>query len=164
MSRGPYQKGVRECSVARALDIIGDRWTFMVLREAFFGVQSYRQFHTNTGIATNILSNRLKRLVENGIMEKRTETSDSRRFTYRLTKKGLDLYPVTLAILRWGDRWLADENGPPLLLTHKPCGHRLVPTVSCNHCGKEVDPREVGYDEVWRKVKKRGRSWTPTNK
>ena len=108
----------RICSVARTIDILGDRWIFLILREAFFGVRYYDQFLSNLGIATNMLSNRLKRLVENGIMEKNKDSTDSRRMTYRLTEKGRDLYPVTLAFMQWGDRWLADEKGPPLLLFH----------------------------------------------
>ena len=154
MAEGSNQKGVRVCSVARALDILGDRWTFLILREAFFGAQYYHRFQANTGISTNILSNRLKRFVESGIMEKQADKGDSRRFRYRLTEKGLDLYPITLAILRWGDRWLADKNGPPLLLTHKQCGQRIVPTVYCKHCGEEIHPHDVTYEEVWREFQK----------
>jgi DNA-binding HxlR family transcriptional regulator len=154
MADSSYQKGIRVCSVARALDIVGDRWTFLVLREAFFGTHYYDRFQTNTGISTNILSSRLKRLVENGIMEKRAEKGDSRRYRYRLTEKGLDLYPITLALLRWGDRWLVDENGPPLLLTHKRCGKRLVPVSCCKNCGEEITPHDVTYKEVWRNLKK----------
>ncbi len=140
----------RTCSVARTIDILGDRWIFLILREAFFGVRYYDQFLSNLGIATNMLSNRLKRLVENGIMEKNKDSTDSRRMTYRLTEKGRDLYPVTLAFMQWGDRWLADEKGPPLLLFHKQCGHRLTPVMCCKHCGKVVDAKEVTYEERWK--------------
>ena len=150
MAEGSNQKGVRVCSVARALDILGDRWTFLILREAFFGVRHYDQFLSNLGIATNILSNRLKRLVENGIMEKNRDSTDSRRIKYRLTEKGRDLYPVTLAFMQWGDRWLADEKGPPLLLYHKQCGHRLTPVMCCDHCGESIDAKDVTFEERWK--------------
>ena len=125
----------------------------MIIREAFFGVRHHDLFLTNLGIATNILANRLKRLVENGIFEKRKDPKDSRRIQYRLTEKGRDLYPVTLALMKWGDRWLADESGPPLLLTHTKCGHLLDPVMCCNHCKEQIDVRDVGYDEKDKRTK-----------
>lgn len=140
----------RICSVARAINILGDRWVFLILREAFFGVRYYDQFLSNLGIATNILSNRLKRLVHSGIMDKHKDSTDSRRIQYRLTEKGRDLYPVTLAFMQWGDRWLADEKGPPLLLYHTRCGHQLTPVMCCDKCGDRVDVKEVTYEETWK--------------
>jgi DNA-binding HxlR family transcriptional regulator len=140
----------RVCSVARAIDILGDRWVFLILREAFFGVRHYDQFLSNLGIATNILSNRLKRLVHSGIMDKHKDSKDSRRVLYRLTEKGRDLYPVTLAFMQWGDRWLADEKGPPLELYHTRCDHQLTPVMCCDHCGEPVDVKEVTYEETWK--------------
>ncbi len=136
----------RVCSVARALDILGDRWTFLILREAFFGIQFYDRFQANLGIATNILSHRLKRLVENGIMDRRRDPVDSRRIKYKLTEKGRDLYDVTLAFMKWGDKWLSDENGPPLTLYHKKCGQRLEPLMSCSNCKAPIDAREVTFE------------------
>lgn len=138
--------GNRICSVARTLEIVGDRWIFLILREAFFGVRHYDQFETNLGIATNILSHRLKILVKNGIFAKQKDNKDARRITYRLTEKGIDLYSVTLALLQWGDRWLADDDGPPLILHHKTCGHRLEPVMCCAYCGEPVKAREVTYE------------------
>ena len=137
----------RTCSVARTLDILGDRWIFLILREAFFGVRYYDQFLSNLGIATNILSDRLKRLVKNNIMEKHKDLTDSRRMKYRLTIKGRDLYPVTLAFMQWGDRWLSDENGPPLLLHHTPCNHTLEPVMCCAHCKEKIDVKDVTYEK-----------------
>ncbi len=92
------------CSVARSLEILGDRWVFLILREAFFGERYYDRFRSNLGIATNILSKRLKSLVDNGVLEKQPDEADARRIRYKLTAKGLDLYSVTLALIRWGDR------------------------------------------------------------
>jgi DNA-binding HxlR family transcriptional regulator len=137
----------RVCSVARSLEILGDGWTFLVLREAFFGVKYFDQFQANLGIATNILSNRLKVLVENGIMQREKDKTDARRVEYRFTEKGRDLYQIVLAFMNWGDRWLADEEGPPLVLHHETCGNRLKPVMSCDHCGKAVDARDVTYKE-----------------
>ena len=134
----------RKCSVARTIEILGDRWIFLILREAFFGVRYYDGFKNNLGIATNILSDRLKTLVEHEILNREKE-KDGRRFRYRLTAKGLDLYPVTLGFMQWGDKWLAGHEGPPLKLTHASCGQRLIGVWSCTACGEVIDPREVSF-------------------
>jgi DNA-binding HxlR family transcriptional regulator len=139
------EKDFRTCSVARLLMVLGDRWLFLILREAFFGVRYYDGFKTNLGIATNILSHRLKILTENGIMAKRTDPDDARRMQYRLTEKGLDLYPIILAMMQWGDKWLDDGQGPPLVLHHKACGHRLEPVMCCRHCGRPVLAADIEY-------------------
>ena len=133
------------CSVARSLEILGDRWVFLILREAFFGEHYYDRFRSNLGIATNILSKRLKSLVDNGVLEKQPDEADARRIRYKLTAKGLDLYSVTLALIGWGDKWLSDDDGPPLKLLHKTCGHRLHPQMSCSSCGKAVRATDVSY-------------------
>ena len=136
----------RECSVERTLDIIGDRWVFLILRESFFGVQHYHKFQENLGIATNILSQRLKSLVENDVFEKEKDKKDARRSSYRLTPRGLDLYGVTLSLMGWGDRWLSGGKPVPLVLGHKNCGHKLDARICCRHCGEEVYPRDVRYE------------------
>lgn len=141
-------KDFRKCSVGRSLMVLGDRWLFLILREAFFGVRYYDGFQANLGIATNILSDRLKTLVEHGILQKRKDENDGRRVEYRFTRKGVDLYPIVLALMQWGDRWAADEMGPPLLLTHKACGHRLNPVMCCEHCGEPVQAWDVDYAEA----------------
>ncbi len=133
------------CSVARSLEILGDRWVFLILREVFFGEHYYDRFRSNLGIATNILSMRLKSLVDNGVLEKHPDKADARRMRYELTAKGLDLYSVTLALIGWGDKWLSDEDGPPLELRHETCGHRLRPQMCCRHCGKAVRAKDVSY-------------------
>ena len=83
-------------------------------------------------------------------MEKKKDSTDSRRITYRLTEKGRDLYPVTLALLQWGDRWMSDEKGPPLILQHKKCGHQMKPVMCCNQCGEAIHVHEMTYQEKWR--------------
>lgn len=143
--------GNRVDSVARSLEILGDKWIFLILREAFFGVKNYDRFQANLGIASNILSRKLKSLIGYGIMEKRQDPADGRKFMYRLTEKGLDLYSVTLAFMQWGDKWLAGEKGPPLALYHKTCGHRLEPVMTCRRCGAVVRAKEVTYKERLRK-------------
>ena len=136
----------RPCSVARSLEILSDRWVFLILREIFFGEHHYDQFQSNLGIATNILSRRLKSLVEHGVLEKQPDETDARRIRYSLTEKGLDLYSVTLSLIAWGDKWLADESGVPLKLHHKTCGHRLHPQMCCRQCGEVVKAKDVNYE------------------
>ncbi len=138
--------GNRICSVARTLEILGDRWIFLIIREAFFGVKYYEKFQTNLGIATNILSNRLKILVENGIFEKQKDKKDARRIKYRFTQRGIDIYSITLTLMQWGDRYLTDDKDPPLNLYHKSCGNRLDPVMCCAHCGEKISARDVSFE------------------
>ena len=139
--------GNRICSVARTLEILGDRWIFLIIREAFFGVRYYDKFQANLGIATNILSDRLKVLVKNGIFKKEKDDIDARRFKYRFTQKGIDIYTITLALMQWGDRYLPDDDGPPLSLYHKPCGQRLEPVMSCANCGEAINARDIIFED-----------------
>lgn len=139
--------GSRICSVARTLEILGDRWIFLIIREAFFGVRYYDKFQANLGIATNILSARLKVLVENGIFQKEKDDIDARRVKYRFTRKGIDIYTITLALMQWGDRYLSGDDGPPLTLYHKPCGHRLEPVMTCAYCGGAVNARDIIFKD-----------------
>lgn len=132
-------------SVERSLEIFGDRWSILILREAFFGVRHYDQMQENLGIATNVLSNRLKRLVTNGILQRTKDADDGRRVEYRLTEKGLDLYPVTLALMQWGNRWLSDMPGRALALRHSQCGRLLKPVTHCASCGEKVRPQDVSF-------------------
>lgn len=132
-----------ECSVARTLEVIGEWWTMLVVREAFNGVRRFDHFQARLGIARNVLAARLQRLVDFGILERRLYQERPERFEYRLTERGLDLYPVLISLMRWGDRWLAGPDGPPLTLNHEPCGHELGATLSCVNCGQEIRPRDV---------------------
>ena len=139
----------RPSSVSRALEVIGDRWSFMVVREAFFGVRRYDQFQDSLGIAPNILTDRLNRFVENGIFLKRLYTDRPPRSEYVLSRMGRDLYGPFLVMLSWGDRWLC-ENGPPLILTHTACGHDFDPLVVCNHCRGEITADSMDYATTYR--------------
>lgn len=138
-------RAVREtsCSVARALSVVGERWTMLILREAFFGRRRFDEFQAGTGIARNILSARLHALVLNGIFDRIEDVGDDRHIEYRLTKKGIDLYPVLLALMRWGDAWMADPQGPPVTLVHRECGHKTTPALTCSHCGGAIEPRAM---------------------
>ena len=111
------QPSVAEDSVARTLDIVGDRWSFLILREAFFGVKRFEALQANLGIATNVLSQRLRKLTAAGVFHRAPDPEDGRKRIYRLTEQGRDLYGVCLSLMAWGDRWLADTEGPPLVLS-----------------------------------------------
>lgn len=132
-------------SVERALSEVGDSWSFLILREAFFGARRFDEFASSLKAATNILSNRLKRLVEYGILDKVQYGSHSRRFEYRLTDKGRDLYPAIMLLMRWGDRWLDGGQGAPLELVHEPCGHVLKPELRCEHCARPIAAGDVSW-------------------
>lgn len=130
------------CSVARALSVVGERWTMLILREAFLGHRRFDEFQSATGIARNILSTRLQALVANGIFE-RNDDGPERHVEYRLTKKGLDLYPILLSLMRWGDTWMAGEEGPPMTLVHRACGHSTTPALTCSHCHGAIEVRAM---------------------
>jgi DNA-binding HxlR family transcriptional regulator len=130
------------CSVARAVEIVGERWTMLILREAFLGVRRFDHMQRDLGIARNILSDRLGKLVGNGILERRQYQERPARFEYRLTDKGRDLYPIIVTAMRWGDKYLAPE-GPPVRLVHRDCEHDFEPVLSCSHCGGAVHARNV---------------------
>lgn len=119
-------------------ELLGDRWTRLVVVSPFLGLRRFDQMQRAWRFATNILTDRLKRLLDSGVLQRRLYQTGPDRYEYVLTPKGLDLYPVVLTMLRWGDRWLSPKSGPPILLRHKPCGHRLVPTVVCDQCGEEL--------------------------
>jgi DNA-binding HxlR family transcriptional regulator len=131
------------CSVARTVDLLGDWWTPLVLRECYYGVRRFDDFQRSLSIGRNILTERLNRLVDEGLLERVPYQERPVRNEYLLTEKGRDFFPVMVAMMRWGDRWLADEGGPPIVLEHVPCGHDLQPEVVCSHCGEPVVQRDV---------------------
>ena len=137
------QIGSEVCSVARALSVVGDRWTLLILREAFLRTRRFAEFQEHLGAARNIVADRLQKLVENGVMERRQYQEHPPRYEYRLTKKGIDLYPVVLALANWGDKWLDEGKGRPIENVHRPCGHVMSAVPTCSECGEALDPRDV---------------------
>lgn len=131
------------CSIARSVAVIGDRWTLMILRDAFLGVRRFEAFQTRLGISRTIITERLNLLVDEGVLAKAPYQDRPVRHEYRLTPKGLDLYPVVMAIVHWGDRHYAGEAGAPLLHRHKACGCDFAPVMTCSECHAPVDAREV---------------------
>jgi DNA-binding HxlR family transcriptional regulator len=134
----------RPSSVSRALGIIGDKWSFMVVREAFFGNRRYDKILTELSIAPNILTDRLSRLVTAGIFRKRRYQTSPERYEYLLTDMGRDLYGPFIAMLRWGDRWLSGGKAP-LLLRHVICGKDFHGSVICNQCRKPIVAADMQY-------------------
>jgi DNA-binding HxlR family transcriptional regulator len=131
------------CSIARTLSVIGDRWTLLVLRECFLRVRRFDEFQARLGITRHLLAARLRKLVEEGVLE-RVPYQDMRMlYEYRLTKKGLDLYPVMMSLVHWGNLHKAGNKGPPVRHAHKVCGHDFIPVVTCSECGEAVDPKDV---------------------
>lgn len=135
---------VRPCSVARSLAIIGDRWSFLILREGWFGVRRFDEMREKLGIATNILSDRLVRLVEAGVLTRRPYNPSGDRFEYRFTEMGLDLYKPMVVMMAWGDKWLS-EGKPPLRLRHRNCGQDFVARVICDGCRQPIAATDTDY-------------------
>jgi len=129
------------CSVAHALDIVGEWWTLLVVRNLMFGQRRFEAIQADLGIARNILSDRLGTLVEHGIVERTKYQDHPERFEYTLTEKGRDLFPVIAALMAWGDRWESPQ-GAPLHLLHQ-CGHIAEPVVVCDSCHEPLRLREV---------------------
>jgi DNA-binding HxlR family transcriptional regulator len=131
------------CSVARSLEVVGERWTMLVLRDAFRGVRRFEDFQRSLGVARNVLTARLGRLVEEGILERRCYCERPVRYEYRLTAKGVELWPVLMHLLQWGDRHYPEEQGVPVLVEHRGCGGSPDEHLLCGACGAALGPRDV---------------------
>jgi DNA-binding HxlR family transcriptional regulator len=131
------------CSVARTVAVIGDRWTLLILRDCFLGVRRFEAFQARLGISRTIIAERLKLLVDEGVLTKVAYQDRPPRHEYRLTEKGLALHPVIMAVVHWGDQFYGAEAGAPLLHRHKACGHDFHPVMTCSECGEAVGPRDV---------------------
>lgn len=132
----------RVCSVARTLEVVGEKWALLAIREVFLGSRRFEEMVQNTGAPRDTLAARLRTLVAHGILERRRYSDHPPRDEYVLTASGRDLYPVILSLMQWGDRHLPLEGGPPTVLDHD-CGHRLMPRWDCGHCGERIDARQV---------------------
>ena len=132
----------RVCSVARTLEIVGEKWALLAVREVFRGNRRFDEMIRWIGAPRDTLAARLRSLVSAGILERRRYSEHPARYEYWLTQAGEELYPVILTLMRWGDEHLAGDDGPPLVLEHA-CGHRLVPKVVCEACGEPVQARAV---------------------
>lgn len=135
--------GDLRCSVARALSIVGDRWTLLILRDAFLGLRRFEDFRRDLALPRHRLADRLKKLVDAGVLRRERYQENPPRDEYRLTEKGIDLYPVIVSLVRWGDRWMAGDDGPPLELVHRGCGHVVSPTLHCPDCREPIGARDM---------------------
>jgi DNA-binding HxlR family transcriptional regulator len=131
------------CSIAQSLEIIGEWWTLLILRDSFLGVRRFEDFVERLGISRNILTTRLDTLVSHGVLERRTYDVGRERHDYVLTDKGLALWPVLTTLREWGDEWVVGQDNVPITLEHKARGHRAVLRHVCDECGEPLDARAV---------------------
>ncbi len=131
------------CSVAQALDLVGDWWTLLVVREAFLGVRRFADFHDHLGIARNILADRLRKLVANHILSREQKNSDDRGWEYRLTEKGRDLWPILTALRLWGDKWIYGPGREPLIVRDRDRGRVVRQLLPADAHGRPLDPRRL---------------------
>jgi DNA-binding HxlR family transcriptional regulator len=131
------------CSVAQSLEIVGEWWTLLILRDAFLGVRRFEDFVERLGISRNVLTIRLDSLVAAGILERRAYDEGRGRYDYLLTDKGRALWPVMTALRQWGDEWIYGEGNEPLLIEHHTCGCVTTGLLTCSTCGEALDLRSV---------------------
>jgi DNA-binding HxlR family transcriptional regulator len=131
------------CSVAGALEVVGERWSLLIVRDVFLGLRRFDEIQADLGIARNVLQARLSKLLEHGVLERRPYQERPPRCEYRLTEKGLDLWPTVVALMRWGDRYAAPAAGPPVLLEHRGCGGAVDEHRVCEACGAGLSVRDA---------------------
>jgi DNA-binding HxlR family transcriptional regulator len=131
------------CSIARTLSVVGDRWTMLIIRDVFLGTRRFEGIQQDLRLTPHRLSDRLRKLVRNGILRRVAYEKRPPRFEYRLTEKGIDLYPLIIVMMQWGDRWMAGRAGVPVELIHRPCGHSIKPELTCPACKSKLEPREL---------------------
>ncbi|WP_322749814.1 MULTISPECIES: helix-turn-helix domain-containing protein [unclassified Frankia] len=130
------------CSVAQCLEVVGEWWSMLILRDVFFGVSRFDAFQDRLGISRNVLNQRLNKLVESGILTKKPYSQHPPRYDYRLTEKGRDLWPVLESMRQWGDKHAAPD-GPPVLMRHTNCGQVSTAVMTCSSCGESLEARDM---------------------
>ena len=131
------------CSIAATLEVVGERWSLLIVRDVLLGLRRFDELQAHLGIARNVLQTRLTRLQEQGVIEKQLYQEHPPRHEYRLTEKGLDLWPTIVALMQWGDRYAAPEAGPPVVLEHRGCGGTVDDHRICEKCGTRLTVREA---------------------
>jgi DNA-binding HxlR family transcriptional regulator len=126
------------CSIARTLDVVGEWWTLLILRDAFRGTTRFDDFQASLGMARSVLTARLRKLTDQGVLERQPYCEHPPRYEYKLTEKGLALFPIIAAMLHWGDTWAPTPAGPPVVFVHDSCGKVIQPALTCPHCKGEV--------------------------
>lgn len=131
------------CAVARTLSVVGDRWSLLIIRDAFLGTRRFADFQRQLGVTKHRLSDRLSQLVDAGVFKRVPYQEKPRRFEYRLTKKGVELYPIVMSMAMWGSKWMDDGNGAPVEYVHADCGHKTQPYLCCSECGEAIAPQAI---------------------
>jgi DNA-binding HxlR family transcriptional regulator len=140
--RNDYEGQV--CSIANTLELVGERWTLLVIREVFNGHRRFGEMQKSLGVARNVLATRLQRLVDEDILERRHYSEHPKRYEYFLTEKGLDLWPLMISLMHWGDKHMPSPGGRPMIVVHKgECGGEVNDRRICTRCGKELGVREA---------------------
>jgi DNA-binding HxlR family transcriptional regulator len=131
------------CSMARTISVVGDRQSLMILRDYFLRIRRFEDFERSLGISRHLLPDRLRKLVKAGVPWKAACSERPKRYEYRLTEKDVDLYPIMMSIVHWGDTPMAGTKGRPLLREHIACRHTFDPVMACSHCEEEITARAV---------------------
>lgn len=131
------------CSIAKTLDVVGEWWTLLIVRDALRGTRRFEEFQESLGVARSVLTARLRKLTDAGIMERQRYSEHPPRYEYQLTDKGRALFSVIVALMQWGDAWEQGPAGPPRLLVHETCGHITQPVLTCPHCQGKVTARNT---------------------
>jgi DNA-binding HxlR family transcriptional regulator len=147
----------QDCSIAKALEAVGERWSLLIVRDVMNGRRRFDAIQASLGVARNVLASRLQRLVDEGILERRPYREGAVRHAYFLTEKGLDLWPALVALLAWGDRYSDWPEGPPMLVVHRDCGGSVDERGYCESCDERLDARDA------RALPARGRALPPVS-
>ncbi|QYX82613.1 winged helix-turn-helix transcriptional regulator [Streptomyces akebiae] len=131
------------CSIARTLEVVGERWTLLIIRDAQLGLRRFEEFQDSLGIARNVLTNRLSKLVDEGLLDRVSYQERPTRYEYQPTSKGKALLTAVLALMHWGDEYAADPAGPPRITSHVGCGGNVREQLVCTTCGQVVGPDAV---------------------
>ena len=137
------QFGDMACSIARTLDVIGEPWSPLILRDVFVGITRFDKIQADLGISRKVLTERLKWLVESGVLQRRQYETHPPRYEYRLTDKGREIFPILATMAAWADRWMAGPEGSPLTLHHTECDHDMHAEIVCSECGERLEKRAV---------------------
>lgn len=167
----PHNKDSLNCSIAHALSLIGEGWTILILREAFFGSRRFEDFQKHLGVARNILTVRLNKLCDSGILQRTPIKEGAKRHEYKLTPMGRDLSPILIALTQWGDRWLHTSEGAPVKFVERATGEEIADIAIHTRDGREIKPRDLAMipgpgatDETIERLRQMSVAWKNRNK